>query len=214
MPTQVSSEQNQTTQFCLASPHLPQRQLKPCFPHSLCFLGGSPRDPHKPDLALASGHGVSNFETGLLPNVQFRALVQLPTSCPNFLGGEIYLRKRNEDSVHAIDGKHPPSQASSRVKGTYLFMSRRRKAKWSWLEREGQPRWWGEAGPEAKDPGSLPGMSSVPKQGHAIMLLCIHSFTQSFPTDGSATLCRFCTDSGGSEAPKTKHPQLGNSRSG
>lgn len=80
--TQVSSEkQNQTSEFCLTN-HQPRFIFNLPFPS----LEGGPRDPHKPDSALASGHRVSNFERGLLQNVQFQALVRLPTSCPSFLG--------------------------------------------------------------------------------------------------------------------------------
>jgi hypothetical protein len=84
----ISSEkQNPTAEFCLQTSSLP-RDSKGLFSIflPLSSFRGSPNVLHKPDSALAGGHGVSNFERGLLQNVQFQTLVRLPSSCPNFLG--------------------------------------------------------------------------------------------------------------------------------
>lgn len=141
---------------------------------------------------------VSNFETGLLQNVQFQAPVRLPASCPNFLG-EWDLFKEGIKSPCSF-----PWVKTCSIPGKFqglrlhLLMSHRQKAEWScWRGRPGLSD-EEELFLSAKDPSSLPGMESGPQHSLTIIPLCTHSSLPptSVLTRWSATLHRFSTGQG------------------
>lgn len=78
---QLHQRANQSWKAARGKPLLSHGWGLPLLPHP--FSKRRPQGPHKPDSALAGGHGVSNFERGLLQNVRFRARARLPTSCPD-----------------------------------------------------------------------------------------------------------------------------------